>query len=308
MLHNWKHAMMWGLKRSFNPCFYALCVLLNPVFCAKNDEFWHACSSPAARSSRASSRRISSWCVAPARLYAALLLMNFVWKLMICVLKMMDFVFWNRYVARLSAALFRRICHFTARRWKSSTRNHHSARMSRRIKYVVLILVYHYFGSHCAAISLPLLLVHTYCYSSTAGLLLNIIFGSHCVLLLLYVRDRSLQVYTNSTSVHQQYFKAHISQHVNVTGVFFGCPDSLMRSVCRAFGHQKFWLEAILHGLDIGNAAWPWEECSKWARMVRLICCCDYDGWVHVLGYSAGLFCCLVVLRHDEFLTGLHRV
>ncbi len=31
---------------------------------------------------------------------------------------------------------------------------------------------------------------------------------------------------------------------------------------------KKFWLEAILHGLDIANAAWPWEECSKWARMV----------------------------------------
>ena len=31
---------------------------------------------------------------------------------------------------------------------------------------------------------------------------------------------------------------------------------------------KKFWLEAILHGLDIANAAWPWEECSRWARMV----------------------------------------
>eukprot|EP01043_Picozoa_sp_COSAG02_P006769 COSAG02_NODE_195_length_29750_cov_79.793329_31_plen_764_part_00 len=31
---------------------------------------------------------------------------------------------------------------------------------------------------------------------------------------------------------------------------------------------KKFWLEAILHGLDIANAAWPWDECSRWARMV----------------------------------------
>ena len=37
---------------------------------------------------------------------------------------------------------------------------------------------------------------------------------------------------------------------------------------CEEPEDKKFWLEAILHGLDIGNAAWPWEECSKWARMV----------------------------------------
>ena len=30
----------------------------------------------------------------------------------------------------------------------------------------------------------------------------------------------------------------------------------------------QFWLETILHSLDIGNVAWPWEQASRWARMV----------------------------------------
>ena len=30
----------------------------------------------------------------------------------------------------------------------------------------------------------------------------------------------------------------------------------------------QFWLETVLHSLDIGNVAWPWEQASRWARMV----------------------------------------
>jgi 3',5'-cyclic-nucleotide phosphodiesterase len=31
---------------------------------------------------------------------------------------------------------------------------------------------------------------------------------------------------------------------------------------------KLFWLEIVLHGLDIGNVAFKWNECYKFARMV----------------------------------------
>jgi hypothetical protein len=39
---------------------------------------------------------------------------------------------------------------------------------------------------------------------------------------------------------------------------------------------KLFWMEMVLHGLDIGNCAYTWEDCYRWARM----CVCEFQGQV----------------------------